>query len=306
VASNKLGGIVNMSKNTQISRRDLIRTSAAVLAATGAAEVFASDKAEAQATDPAAGTDSWHGLKVSVASYTFRKQTLEETIKGINRTGLKYVSIKDVHLPFNTTALQRKEIAQKFIDAGITPLSCGNVSMKNDEADVRRAFDYARDIGLPTIVCAPHPDSMPILDKMVKEYDIRLAIHNHGPEDKRFPSPETVWNAAKPYDKRIGLCIDVGHAARAGADPAADILRYRERLYDMHFKDISNVTPRGAPMEVGRGVLNTQAMLENLLSIHYTHLVSFEYEKNDADPLPGLMESMGYTRGILHGLKGTV
>ena len=290
-----------MSETSRISRRDLIKTGAAVLAASGAADVAA-----AQATDPAAGSDSWHGLKVSVASYTFRKQTLEETIKGINRTGLKYVSIKDVHLPFNTTAQQRKEIAQKFIDAGITPLSCGNVSMKNDEADIRRAFDYARDIGLPTIVCAPHAESMPILDKMVKEYDIKLAIHNHGPEDKEFPSPETVWNAAKPFDKRIGLCIDVGHAARAGADPAADILRYRERLYDMHFKDISNITPRGAPMEVGRGVLNIQAMLENLLKIHYTHLVSFEYEKNDADPLPGLMESMGYTRGVLHGLRGNV
>jgi len=287
-----------MNQIPAISRRDILRTGAALFAAVGAEEI----PATTQPTDPAAGTDSWRGLKVSVASYTFRNQPLEVTIKGINRTGLKYVSIKDVHLPFNTTQQQRKEIAQKFIDAGITPLSCGNVSMKNDEADVRRAFDYARDIGLPTIVCAPHPDSMPILDKMVKEYDIRLAIHNHGPEDKHFPSPQTVWNAAKPYDKRIGLCIDVGHAARAGANPAADILLYRERLYDLHFKDISNTTPHGAPIEVGRGVLNIQAMLESLLKIQYTHLLSFEYEKNEPDPLPGLMESMGYTRGVLHGL----
>lgn len=293
-----------MRQTSNISRRDLLRTGAGVLAAAGATEILADAESASQVIDPASGLDSWHGLKVSVASYTLRKVNLETAIKDINRTGLKYVSIKDVHLSFNTTAQERKAIAQRFIDAGITPLSCGNVSMKNDEADVRRAFEYARDIGLPTIVCAPAPDSMPILDKMVKEFDIKLAIHNHGPEDKHFPSPESVWNAAKPYDKRIGLCIDVGHAARAGADPAADILRYRERLYDMHFKDISNTTPKGAPMEVGRGVLNIQAMLENLLKTRYPHLLSFEYEKNDDDPLPGLMESVGYLRGVLHGLKG--
>lgn len=287
-----------------ISRRDLLRGGAAVAAACLLEEEL---KAEARPVGQDAGADdSWHGLKVSVASYTFHNQPLDVTIKDINRTGLRYVSIKDVHLSFHTTAQERKEIAQRFVDAGITPLSCGNVSMKNDEADVRRAFDYARDIGLPTIVCAPDPDSMPLLDKMVKEYDIKLAIHNHGPEDRHFPTPESVWNAAKPYDKRIGLCIDVGHAARAGADPVADILRYRERLYDMHFKDISNVTPKGAPMEVGRGVLNIQGMLESVLKIHYSHLLSFEYEKNDADPLPGLMESVGYVRGVLHGMKGRV
>ena len=291
-----------MSNTPSFSRRDLIRTSAGVIAAATCGSAAGAEPLQ----DATPERDTWHGLKLSVASYTFHAQSLEVTLKDINRTGLKYVSIKDVHLPFNTTAQERKAIAQRFIDAGITPLSCGNVSMKNDEADVRRAFEYARDIGLPTIVCAPHPDSMPILDRMVKEFDIKLAIHNHGPEDKHFPTPESVWNAAKPFDKRIGLCIDVGHAARAGADPVADILRYRERLYDMHLKDIATLTPRAAAIEVGRGVLNIQGMMKNLLKIHYTHLVSFEYEKNDPDPLPGLMESMGYVRGVVHGLKGRV
>ncbi len=290
-----------MDVKREVSRRDVI-CGAGATAAFGLL-AFAESAAVAQ-NSPA--RDTWHGLKVSVATYTLRNVNTEVAIKDINRTGLKYCSIKDTHLPFATTAQQRKEIAQKFLDAGITPLSCGNVGMKNDEADVRKAFEYARDIGLPTIVCAPSPDSMPILDKMVKEFDIKLAIHNHGPEDKHFPTPQSVYEAAKPYDKRIGLCIDVGHAARAGADPATDILKYRDRLYDMHFKDISNTTPNGAPMEVGRGVLNIQAMLESLLKIHYQHLVSFEYEKNEPDPLPGLMESVGYVRGVLHGLKGTV
>ena len=177
-----------------------------------------------------AGPDSWRGFKAGVASYTLRKLPLDKAIAAIQRVGLHYVSIKDFHLPLTSTAEERKAVARRFKDGGITPLSCGNITMENDPANVRRAFEYARDAGLPTIVCSPHPDSMPILDAMVKEFDIRLAIHNHGPEDKRFPSPYDVWKAVEPYDRRVGLCIDVGHTARAGVNPAEAIRRCRERL----------------------------------------------------------------------------
>ena len=174
--------------------------------------------------------------------------------------------------------------------------------MTNDEANIRAAFEYARDIGLPTMVCAPHPDSLPLLDKMVKEFDIKLAIHNHGPEDKRFPAPTDVWNAVQPYDRRIGLCIDVGHSARAGDDPAQAILHYRERLYDLHLKDLANITPKTANVEVGRGVLDIKGILAALLKIGYQYQAAFEYEKDANDPLPGLAESVGYVRGLLAGI----
>ena len=141
--------------------------------------------------------DPWRGLKIGVASYSLRTLSLEAAIKAINRSGLKYVSIKDSHLPMKSTPEHRKEVAQKFKDAGILPMSCGNVTMENDEANIRYAFEYARDTGLPTIVCSPHPDSFALLDKMVKEFDIKLAIHNHGPGDKRFPSPYDAMAAAE-------------------------------------------------------------------------------------------------------------
>ena len=148
-------------------------------------------------------------------------------------------------------------------------------------------------------MCAPPPAALPILDKMVKEFDIRIAIHNHGPEDKEFPSPYDVWTAVQPFDKRVGLCIDIGHSARAGAEPAEAILKCRERLYDVHFKDIHNTTPKGSPVECGRGVLNLRAVCKNLVTIGYTHHVGFEYEKDADDPLPGLAESVGYVHGLL-------
>ena len=286
-------------QTSRISRRDLVTAGTAVALASGGIRAAGDSKGARTRAE----TDPWRGFKAGVASYTLRQMPLEQAIKAIQRVGLKYVSIKDFHLPLNSTAEQRKEAAAKFKAAGITPLSCGNITMQNDEANIRQAFEYARDAGIPTIVCSPHPDSMPILDRMVKEFDIKIAIHNHGPEDKRFPSPYDAWNKVKDYDKRLGLCIDVGHTARAGVDPAESILKLRERLYDLHFKDISSTAPNGGTVEAGRGVLDLESILRALIKIKYAHLLSFEYEKDGSDPLPGLAESVGYTKGLLAGIR---
>jgi sugar phosphate isomerase/epimerase len=283
-----------------MKRRDLVKTTALAAAALPLAGP-AGRSAEAAASGSAPG-DGWRGFKAGVASYTLRKLPLEQAIAAIRRVGLAYVSIKDFHLALNSTTEERKAVVRRFKDAGITPLSCGNISMENDAADVRRKFEYARDAGIPTIVCTPHPESMPILDAMVKEFDIRLAIHNHGPEDKRFPSPYDVWKAVERYDARIGLCIDVGHTARAKVDPAEAIRRCRERLYDVHLKDIGSTAPDGTTIEAGRGVLDLKSILRALLDVKFPHLLSFEFEKDENDPLPGLAETIGYTRGLLAGM----
>ena len=277
-------------------RRDFVKAAAMAAAAAPVVRLGGGTAEAAQGT-PAG--DPWRGLKVGVASYTLRKLPLEQAITAIQRVGLRYVSIKDFHLALTSTAEERRAVARRFQEAGITPLSCGNISMQNDAANIRQAFEYARDTGLPTIVCSPHPDSMPILDAMVKEFDIKLAIHNHGPEDKRFPSPYDVWKAVEKYDARIGLCIDVGHTARAKVDPAEAIRKCRARLYDLHFKDIASTAADGKTIEAGRGVLDLPAILRAILDVKYPHLVSFEYEKDENDPLPGLSETVGYTKGLL-------
>ena len=278
-----------------MNRRDILKGAALV----GSLPLA---RAESQSTPAAPSGDAWRGFKAGVASYTLRKLPLDSAIQAIQRVGLRYVSIKDFHLALTSTADERRAVVARFKVAGITPLSCGNITMQNDAADVRRAFEYARDTGLPTIVCSPHPDSMPLLDAMVKEFDIRLAIHNPGPEDKRFPSPYDVWKAVEKYDRRVGLCIDVGHTARAKVDPAEAIRKCRERLYDLHIKDIDSTAPDGGTVEAGRGVLDLRSVLRALLDIGYPHLLSFEYEKDENDPIPGLAESVGYVKGLLAGL----
>ncbi len=283
---------------TKILRRQLIQAGAlAVVIPTVPFMSFASI-----ASTVTEDADPWRGLKVGVATYTLRELPIEEAILAVKRVGLKYVSIKNVknHIDLSHSSEERKRRAQMFRDAGLIPLSVGNVSMRTGEADIRKAFEYAQDIGVSTIVCAPSHDAIPILDRLVKEFDIKLAIHNHGPEDKGFfPSPFDVMRAVEKFDKRIGLCIDVGHTARAGVDPADAILKCQERLYDVHVKDISAMGNKNTPIEAGRGILDCKSILAALLKIKYQGLVGFEYEKDGKDPIPGLAESVGYNKGLL-------
>lgn len=282
------------------SRRSMLKTAAAMSVIAGFPLTGCAKEPSAPAASSATPSDPWRGLKVGIATYSFRKLPLETCIKGIQRVDLHYCSIKDAHLALTSTAEQRKDVSKQLRDAGITPLSCGNITIKN-EAMARQAFEYARDIGLPTIVCAPEPATLPMLDKMVKEFDIKLAIHNHGPEAPHFKSPTEVWNAIQEVDSRIGLCIDVGHTFRAGEDPAEAMRKYKTRLYDCHFKDVANAQGKNAhvEVEVGRGVMNIRAMLAALLEIQYAGHLGFEHEKTPEDPLPGVAESVGYTKGLL-------
>src|SRR5688572_29319308 len=284
--------------STNLSRREVI----VGLGAAAGALMFASGAPAAEAKTRDTSKDPWRGLKFGVASYSLRKLPVEQAIKAIQRVGLVYVSIKDFHLPVNSTSEQRKAVAGQFKAAGITPLSVGVVSFDTDEKKSRNAFEYARDVGVGTIVAAPAPEALPLCERLVKEFDIKLAIHNHGPEDKRFPSPYDIQKAIENLDPRIGYCIDVGHTARAGVDPAEAIEKCKDRLYDIHLKDLARVDRRNMEIECGRGVLDLKSMLAALLKINFQGHVGLEHEKDPEDPVPGLAESVGYVKGMLSGL----
>lgn len=285
-----------------LSRRNFVRlgVSAAALAPLAGLGVDAC----AAAPGASGADDPWRGLKLGIATYTYSRFPLEAAIEAIRGLGLQYASIKDAHLPMKSGAEQRKAVAKKFRDAGITPLSCGNVAMNDDPADLRNAFEYARDAGIPVIVCKPTRESLPQLDKLVKEFDIKLAIHNHGPEDKVWPSPYVAWEAIGSFDERIGLCIDVGHTVRCGVDPTEAIRKCAPRLYDVHLKDLASKEGKSQPVEFGRGVLDLRSMLQALLDIKFSRLVGIEYEKNLKDPMLGVAESVGYLRGVMSDMKG--
>jgi sugar phosphate isomerase/epimerase len=237
-------------------------------------------------------------FELGLASYTLRKFPLDKTLAMTRRVGLKYICLKSFHLPLEAKPEEIASAAAKVKAAGIVLYGCGVVSM-NKPADVEQAFDYAKAAGMKTIVAAPKPDLLPLVEKKVREHGIQVAIHNHGPGDKTYPTPQSIYEKVCELDKRIGICIDIGHTLRIGADPVESTRKYADRILDIHMKDVSAASPQGQTVEVGRGVIDIPAFLRALRDIKYCGIVSFEHEKDENDPLAGLAESVGYVRGVL-------
>lgn len=237
-------------------------------------------------------------IRLGVASYTFREFNLDQTITMTRRLGLKYIALKSFHLPLDSTEEQIKSVAKKVKEAGLV-LYGGGVIYMNDKHQVEQAFQYAKTAGMKVMIAVPKHELLDVVEQAVKKYDIKVAIHNHGPGDALYPTAQSVYDKIKRLDKRIGLCIDVGHSQRAGVDPSVAAELYAERLYDIHIKDISAANAEGEDLEVGRGVIDIPKLLKALDKINYSGVVAFEYEKDAEDPLAGLAESVGYVRGVL-------
>ncbi len=243
-------------------------------------------------------------FKLGVASYSFRKFTRAQAIQMTKELGTPYLNIKDVHLPLTSTPEQIDAAKKEFADAGIILVGCGNVSFqKDDEADIRSKFEYAKRAGFPLIVCAPTHVTLPKLEKFVREYDIKIAVHNHGPEDKYFPTPQSVLAVVKNMDPRCGLCIDIGHTARTGVDLVETIAEAGPRLLDMHAKDLADPKVKESQVAVGEGKLPIPQIFLQLIKMKYGGCVNLEYEIHPDNPLPGMQKSFSYMRGVLAGIE---
>jgi len=243
--------------------------------------------------------DPFRGLKFGIASYTFRKFNLEQAIAMTRQAGVQYITLKDFHLPMRSSPAERRQARLAIEAAGLKLMGGGVIYMKNDEAEIKAAFDYARDAGMPVIVCSPDPAALGIVEEMAKSYDLRIAIHNHGPGDQKYPSPLDVLRLVKDRDPRMGICIDVGHTVRIGQDPVAVIEQCAGRLYDFHMKDVTEATAKGGGTEVGKGVIDIVGVLRTLQKIKFSGHLALEYEINEQNPMPGVLESFAYMRGVM-------
>ncbi len=280
------------------SRRNFIQ-SGALMAAASVASSATPSFADAL---PVSGKPS--PVRLGICSYTFRNFTRAQMLGYLKQLNLTDLNVKDTkdHLPMDP-ALEAQALAD-YAAAGIKLHAAGAIYFpKDDEADIRGKFEYAKRAGINTIVAGdPTPDSLKWIERFVKEYDIKIAIHNHGPEDKFFPSPFDVLKAIKDLDPRIGFCIDVGHASRANANLVEAIHATGSRLYDMHIKDLANFTSRESQVAVGAGILPIHDIFKALIDIKYPGFVDLEYEINGDNPMPGVIESMAYMRGVLAGM----
>lgn len=237
-------------------------------------------------------------FRLGVASYTFREFSLEQTIAMTKRLGLERISLKSFHLPLESSAADIKATAESVRGAGLDLYGCGVVYMKSEE-EVHKAFAYAREAGMRMIIGVPNPELLELVNKKIQASGLKMAIHNHGPEDKLYPTPESIYEKIRSLDRRLGLCIDIGHTVRAGEDPSRSVEKFTDRLLDVHMKDVTAATKDGQTIEIGRGVIDIPRFLKALLKLDYAGTVAFEFEKDEKDPLPGLAESVGYVRGIL-------
>jgi sugar phosphate isomerase/epimerase len=190
-------------------------------------------------------------------------------------------------------------IAQKVRDAGLKLYGAGVIYMTTPQ-EIIRAFEYASHAGLEMIIGVPNHELLPLAEEQVKKYNIKLAIHNHGPGDQLYSSPADAYEKVKGLDQRVGLCIDIGHVQRIGLNPIQMLEKYKDRLYDMHMKDVIKNDTQDLPAEIGRGMIDIPGvMIRALKKINYKGHVAFEYEKDGETPLAGLAESVGYVRGVI-------
>jgi sugar phosphate isomerase/epimerase len=284
--------------NSTLSRRNFVRTgalAAGVFVAPNHVWALAQQRRSSVEASP---------IRLGLASYTFRNFTRAQLIGFMKQLNVFELNVKDVkdHLPMN--AQEEAAALADYAAADIKLHAAGAIYFAKDEdADIRSKFEYCKRAGISVIIAGdPAPETLPGIEKLVKEYDIRLAIHNHGPEDKLWHSPLDVLKAVKSMDPRIGCCIDVGHTVRAGTDVVQAIREAGSRLFNVHMKDLTSFESKESQVAVGDGIMPVQKMFEALIAIQYRGFVDLEYEIHPDDPMPGVIASFAYMRGVLAGM----
>jgi sugar phosphate isomerase/epimerase len=257
---------------------------------------------ENQRPGPAPAPETGEKFKIGMAGYTFVKFDIDKTLATMQRADVHYLCIKDFHLPLNSTNAEIAAFHTKLKEKGVTGYGVGPIYMKS-EAEIDRAFDYAKRVGVQLIVGVPDYELLPYVDKKVKEYGFKYAIHLHGPDIKTYPDADDVWNHVKDLDPRIGMCLDIGHDTRNGKDPVADLKKYISRVFDIHIKDVTGASKLGYSVEIGRGIIDIPAFVKMLRKTGYSGMCSLEHERDMTDPFMGIAESIGYFRGVIAATK---
>jgi len=275
-----------------VSRRRFIHSSAIIGGACAVSGSFAAFAQKRGLTLP---------FHLGIASYTFREFSRAQMISFLKQLHVSDLNVKDIkdHLPMDPQE-EAKALAA-YAAAGIKLHAAGAIYFQKDQdADIRSKFEYCKRASIPVIVAGdPTPETLPRIEKFVKEYNIRIAIHNHGPEDKVWPSPLDILKSIKGLDPRIGCCIDIGHTVRAGTDVVQAIRTAGPRLFNMHAKDLTDFHDKESQVAVGEGKMPMREIFAELASIGYTGFVDLEYEVHGDDPMPGVTSSIAYMRRVL-------
>ena len=277
--------------SVSFNRREFLQASVAgVGAATLCGTVTAAD-----AKDP------YLGLKMGIQSYSLREFKAEAALEHSKSLGLKYWESFGSHLPISSVPKQieaHKELLAKY---GITLVAYGVLGFDSNENAAREKFDFAKVMGIKSLSADPNPDkaTFDLLDKLCAEYDIAIAIHNHGP-GHRYNKISDVEKVVKDRHPKVGACVDTGHYLRSDEDPVEAIERFGKRVFGCHLKDVKTTEVDGKRQKqfkiAGEGDLKVVDLLKALKKLDYQYCLALEYEENAKNPLPDIEACLKHVR----------
>jgi sugar phosphate isomerase/epimerase len=241
----------------------------------------------------AAGDPNYADFNMGLQTYTLRAFTFEETLAHLKDFGLKYGQFFSKQLPITDDPSKIDAAKQKLKDAGVQILSWGVQGFSKDAEKTKKAFEFAKAMGFSVYSANPSADSFESLAALTKEYGIKIAIHNHGPDDRTYGRLEQVQKAVEKWPVQIGACVDTGHVLRSGEDPVAWIRALGPRVHDVHLKDYSDAKTEHV---LGQGKLDILGVLKALREAKFSGILAVEYEKNEKDPIADVKECLAAVR----------
>jgi inosose dehydratase len=274
------------------NRRQFLLASSAAIAATSLTRV--------------ASAAENHNYKLGIQLYSLRGFDVDQALKHASDLGFEQVEFYGGMLATNAPLKQIKETRKKVADLGMSISAHGVNRLTKDAAANRKLFEFAKALGIPTITADPDPDSFDNLDELVKEFDIRVAIHNHGP-GHRYNKAVDVLNAIEGHDERIGACADLGHYIRSG-QRATEVIRLLEgRLYGIHLKDFAEMKKQTKGVILGKGHLDVEGVFLALKATDFPEngAISLEYEENPKDPIEDIRQCFAIANKAMNKVTGS-
>jgi sugar phosphate isomerase/epimerase len=297
---------------TIVDRRNFLKTTTAAAAGLALAPLSGRSSLAQQLADGSPNAEKL-GWRLGCQAYSFNRFTFYEAIDKVASLGLRWIEAYpgqvlsqdhgDVRVDDALPAEVRKQIKQRLADKNVRLVNYGVVGLPADEAACRRIFDFAKDMGIETIVSEPEFDAVDTIEKLCDEYQINVALHNH-PKPSRYWNPETVLEVCKDRSPRLGACADSGHWMRSELNPVEQLKKLEGRIISFHFKDLNKFGGGAHDVPWGTGAGDVRAMLTEIKRQGVKGVFSIEYEHNWLNSLPEIAECVKYFDKVAAELAG--
>lgn len=234
-------------------------------------------------------------FRMGIQSYSLRGMKLDQALEATSKLGLQWWEAYDGHIPVYDNPADRSEARLKLTLNNIKLRTFGVMGFNEDEERSRRIFEFARLMGIETLSADPTPEAFPSLERLTREFNVNIAIHNHGP-GSRYDKIDSVWRAIKDRNPRIGASVDTGHFLRSKEDPVRAIELFGRRVHGVHIKDVKDATKFTI---LGEGDLDVAGTLRALKKVDFSGILALEYEEKPDNPLADIQACLKVIRDTL-------